>query len=92
MSEKWDVMCSAYFLPTLHLNFKYLVNENDFPIIYFQCDIDVYHDVEQRIIYLHLVSVYDVSRLLQLCKQAPPEAQNAVSCILENCQLSYCMS
>ena len=46
---------------------------------YFQCDINVYHDVEQRIIYLHLVSVYDVSRLLQLCKQAAQDAQNAVS-------------
>ena len=44
----------------------------------FQCDIDVYHDVEQRIIYLHLVSVYDISRLLQLCKQAPQEVENAV--------------
>lgn len=48
-------------------------------LILFQCDIDVYHDVEQRIIYLHLVSVYDVPRLLQLCKQAPQEVQNAVS-------------
>ncbi|XP_027040836.1 protein smg8-like [Pocillopora damicornis] len=45
----------------------------------FSCDINVYHDVEQRIIYLHLVSVYDVSRLLQLCKQAPQDAQNAAS-------------
>ena len=48
-------------------------------LLCFQCDIDVYHDVEQRIIYLHLVSVYDVSRMLQLCKQAPQDVQNAVS-------------
>ena len=45
----------------------------------FQCDIEVHHDVEQRIIYLHLVSVYDTTRLAQLCEHIHSHPSNTVS-------------
>ncbi|EDO39577.1 predicted protein [Nematostella vectensis] len=54
---------------------KYLKNVHDV----MPCKIEVYHDMEQRIIYLHLQSLYDASHLANLAEQAHKEYSNSES-------------
>lgn len=44
-----------------------------------QCEIEIFHDVEQRTLYLHLVTVHDGAMLCKLCEILNEDIPPAVS-------------
>ena len=50
-----------------------------FSCVVSQCEIEIFHDVEQRTLYLHLVTVHDGAMLCKLCEILNENIPPAVS-------------
>ena len=64
----------------LFLHCKFDMEQEVILLFYLQqYHIDGHYDVDQRVIYLHLLSAYDAGQLTSLCKKASDEISQSVS-------------